>query len=188
MALKVTIATAGEMRHLWKLNHDVYCEELSQHVTDPSGERIDRLHGNATYFIARIESDVVGMLSVTPPGAGAISTLKRMGWLPEVHEHLDSTTEVRLLAVAKTHRGRGIYDHLIFALMQFCAEQQIHRIIISAVVQQVKLYELMGFQAIAPPVSENRCTLQPMLLLRADFETSRYRQKTLARMERRAHL
>jgi GNAT superfamily N-acetyltransferase len=183
--IDVQVATDRDMEDLWKLNHEVYCRELGQHRLETSGRRIDKMYSTAIYFAARADGIFAGMLSATPPGSGSISTLKRIPHENGVHREALLTTEVRLLAVARKFRGRGVYDHLIFALMKYCSENSIHRILISAVERQVRLYELMGFTTISGVVEENGCRLQPMLLLRSSFEKSPYRLRVLARMEGR---
>lgn len=183
MMIEVRVANADEFEELWRLNHEIYCRELGQHSLDSSGLRVDKLHNQAVYFVAYVNGELAGMLSITPPGVAGISTLTRIPYDEELHGAAANTAEVRLLGVRLNFRGEGVYGKLIYSLMQYCAVHSIHRILISAVERQVRLYALMGFKPIAKPVVENNCVLQPMLLLRADFEASTYRLKTLARMD-----
>ncbi len=163
-----------------RLNHDIYCAELGQHRTNPERVKVDRLHGSNVYFVAYDRDRLIGMVSITRPGAATISTLQR---LPPDHELRDRTgdaAEVRLLAVRPEYRGRGVYDRIVLALMRYCNQEGIHRILISAIRNNVRLYAAMGFRTVGEPVQEGAAVYQPMQLTRADFEESKYRRRTLA--------
>jgi len=123
---------------------------------------------------------LIGMVSVTRPGAATISTLQRLPPDHELRARTGDAAEVRLLAVRPEYRGRGVYDRIVLALMRYCNQEGIHRILISAIRNNVRLYAAMGFRPVGEPVQEGAAVYQPMQLTRADFEESKYRRRTLA--------
>lgn len=186
MNVVVGVAEGTDLQALWRLNHQVYCVELGQHPIHPSGMRVDRMHQTAAVYVsAKVDGELVGMLSVTPPGGGKLSTIGRIPEGDSSRLDLHDAAEVRLLAVRSDYRALGIYDHLMLFLMKYCAEHHIDRVVISAIGRQERLYALMGFKSISAPIREGDCMIQPMLLLRSDFDASAYRTRKLASMELR---
>lgn len=145
--------------------------------------KVDLLHGTNVYFVAYDGELLIGMVAVTKPGTAMISTLQRLPPDHEVRAGTDDIAEVRLLAVRPEYRGRGVYDRIVLALMRYCNQEGIHRILISAIQNNVRLYAAMGFQPVGDPVQEGQAVYQPMQLTRAHFEESKYRRRTLARLD-----
>lgn len=184
MKCTVEVASPEDMISVWALNHRVYCEELGQHALDPSGSKVDRMHSVGVFFVAKVDGSVVGMLSITPPGAGGVSTLGRIS-SSMLRNSLHGVAEIRLLAVERQYRAKGIYDALMLAVMGYCSLNKIDRVVISAIGRQYRLYTLMGFKVLCGPIKEGGCEIRPMLLTRSDFEASVYRKGRLASMERK---
>lgn len=184
MKCTVELAAQDDMPFVWSLNHRVYCEELGQHAPDPSGMRVDRMHADGVFFVAKLNGYVVGMLSITPPGVGGVSTLARIS-SPSVVNSLHGVAEIRLLAVEREFRAKGVYDEIMLAVMNYCSQNKIDRVVISAIGKQYRLYALMGFKVLSDPIQEAGCEIRPMLLTRSDFEESVYRRGRLASMERK---
>ncbi len=180
MHLTVRQGNEQDWSAIARLNHDIYCSELGQHRTNPERVKTDRLHGSNVYFVAYDGDLLIGMVSVTKPGAATISTLQRLPPDHELHACTGDAAEVRLLAVRPEYRGRGVYDRIVLALMRYCNQEGIHRILISAIRNNVRLYAAMGFRPVGEPVQEGAAVYQPMQLTRADFEDSKYRRRTLA--------
>lgn len=181
MKIEVSIAESSDMEYIWKLNHEIYCEELKQHATSGSRRRVDSKHKDGVFFVARVDQKIVGMISLTPKGH-QFSTLKRVPPGLIIDCDVREMAEIRLLAIMANYRGRGVYDHLIFAVMKYCSTHRIDSVVISAIGKQERLYSMMGFINICKPVSEGSCSIQPMILTRDLFENSSYRRKRLVRI------
>ncbi|MDR6094834.1 GNAT family N-acetyltransferase [Stenotrophomonas sp. SORGH_AS_0321] len=169
------------MDDIWRLNHEIYCEELNQHATASSKRRVDSKHKEGVFFVAKVDQEIVGMISLTPKGH-QLSTMKRIPAGLIIDRGAHEMVEVRLLAIHANYRGRGIYDHLILAVMEYCRDHRVDSVIISAIGKQDRLYSMMGFVNICEPVIEGSCRIQPMILARDRFEESWYRRKRLSRI------
>ena len=178
MKATIRIATEQDWKAIAHLIHDTYALELGQYTPNEPGKITDRLHDTNVYIVAYLADELVGMLSMTEPSTAPFSTLKRLPSVPEnIAEHLDRTTEIRLLAVKPAYRGSGVFDQLMKAAIMRCYQQGIERVLISAIENRVTLYEFIGFQVIGEPVREGTAVYIPMMNTRQSLEASPYIQK-----------
>ena len=178
MNVIVRVADERDWEAIACLNHDTYAMELGQHAVREDGRKTDRLHETNVYIVAYVGDELAGMLSMTLPSCAEFSTLKRVKQLSsELQENLQRCIEVRLLAVKPQYRGTAVFHRLVLAITNYCREQGYVYMLISAISNRIRLYELMGFQAIAEPVQEGTAVYVPMSLTRADFDASPYYQK-----------
>jgi hypothetical protein len=87
------------------LRHQVYAEELHQHPTTHDRMLSDSLDAFNAYIVAKIDGQLVGFVSITPPGFGRYSIDKYLA-----RENVDLSFdeglyEMRILTVARPHRG-----------------------------------------------------------------------------------
>ncbi len=178
--MKPTIRIANEQdwEAIAALIHDTYALELGQYAANETGSITDRLHDTNLYIVAYVQDELAGMLSITRPATAPFSTLKRLPFVPEgVKDNLQTTGEIRLLAVKPTFRGQGLFSHLMSAAISICYQHGVDRVLISAIENRVALYEFMGFQTIGAPVVEGTAVYVPMLITRQSLEASPFMQK-----------
>jgi predicted GNAT family N-acyltransferase len=174
----IRIANEQDWEAIAQLNHDTFALELGQHEANEAGRKMDRLHDTNVYIVATIQDELAGMLSITLPSTAPFSTLKRVPFVSEdIRNNLHQTAEIRLLAVKPTHRGKGVFSHLMVAAIQTCYQHNIDRVLISAIENRVSMYEYMGFRAIGEPVVEGTAVYLPMMNTRQSLESSAYVQK-----------
>ena len=174
----IRIADERDWDAIAQLNHNTYALELGQYESNDNGRKTDRLHETNVYFVAYVGEELAGMLSITLPSKAEFSTLKRLDSVSEdIRVNLPKTAEIRLLAIKPLHRGKGIYNCLMGAVIRYIYTNDIERILISAIQNRVSLYAFMGFKAIGEPVEEGTAVYLPMLITRQSFETSSFRQK-----------
>src|SRR6266516_3447495 len=118
---KVTIAlaTEKERRIIYQARHNIYARELAQHPENARGQLSDPLDAFNVYLTATVGNELVGFISVTPPGRGAYSIDKYVprDQLPFPFD--DTLYEVRLLTVRKPHRGRQLAVLLMYAAFRW---------------------------------------------------------------------
>jgi len=117
--LSLTLAAAGDREEIYRIRHLVFASELGQHAENPSRRLHDALDGFNAYIIARVAGEMVGFVSITPPGGGGYSIDKyfaRKG-LPFLFD--DKLYEVRLLTVLDSHRHRDLSLLLIYAAFRW---------------------------------------------------------------------
>jgi hypothetical protein len=78
---RVTIApaTPEDRTSIYRLRHDVYADELGQHIAEPSAMLSDALDESNTYITAKIRGQLAGFISITPPSLGRYSIEKYLG-------------------------------------------------------------------------------------------------------------
>jgi histidinol-phosphate/aromatic aminotransferase/cobyric acid decarboxylase-like protein len=131
---------------IYRLRHEVYATELGQHAENPQGILSDALDDFNHYLVACAESEIVGVVSITPPGHDRYSIDK---YLPReelpipVDRYLH---EVRLLTVAKPYRSGPVTPLLMHAALRWIDERGGGRFIVAIGRREVlSLYEKAGF-------------------------------------------
>ena len=175
----IRIATEQDWDAISQLIHNTYALELGQYAANQSERITDRFHPTNLYIVAYVQDELVGMLSMTLPSTAPFSTLKRLPFVSEdIKAHLHKTAEIRLLAIKPEFRRQGIFNYLMGAAIISCYQQEIERVLISAIEDRVALYQFMGFQTIGAPVIEGTAVYVPMIITRQTLEDSPYMQKT----------
>src|SRR5947207_13090547 len=97
--VKIALATEHQRRMIYQVRHDIYAAELAQHPRNNRGRLSDPLDAFNVYLTATVGDELVGFISVTPPGRGAYSIDKyvQRDQLPFLFD--DTLYEVRLLTV-----------------------------------------------------------------------------------------
>lgn len=174
MSYEIRLSNSSDKKKLSEMIHEIYAKELGQYAVNSENSIIDKYDSNNNYIVAYDGENLVGMVSITRPSTGKISTLSRVPSHHEIHRFTNDIAEVRLLSIKKEYRSKGLYKNIIFKIMQFCDLYNIDRILISAIENKADMYKLMGFMPISKPVIENKCVYIPMQLHRSDFCNSSY--------------
>ena len=76
--ITITLAMAAEqdMDAIFRMRHDVYATELGQHAENDNGRLTDSLDAFNTYIVAKVDGEVSGFISVTPPDGASYSVDK----------------------------------------------------------------------------------------------------------------
>ncbi len=156
-----TADTAEEIEQIHRLNHEVFAEEVGQHRQTPERRLIDKFHQRNRYFIATKGSLVVGMISVHDgPDFSVESRLKDVSVLRAMRAPL----EVRLLAIRPEFRKPSILLGLLWQVWKYAAEHQYSDLVISGIVERVRMYQKLGFAALGEAVPCGKASFVPMRL------------------------
>jgi aspartate aminotransferase-like enzyme len=153
--------TAAEFAQIHKLNHRIFCEEISQHSTTPDGLLIDRFHQRNRYFIAKLEEQLVGMVSVHEGPEFSISS--RLAD-PALLKQLASPIEVRLLAVLPEYRNRTVIAGLLHQVGHYAQRFGYSDLLISGISDRLSIYRKLGFEPMGSAVQQGAATFVPMRL------------------------
>jgi len=117
--VRIATATAEDREIIYRFRHEVYAREILQHPANLEGRLRDSLDDFNAYIVATVAGQIVGFISITPPGQPAYSIDKylRREQLPFSFD--DQLYEVRLLTVTKSHRGREIATLLMYAALRW---------------------------------------------------------------------
>jgi histidinol-phosphate/aromatic aminotransferase/cobyric acid decarboxylase-like protein len=107
---------------IYAARHEVYAIELNQHHTNSEGLLRDALDERNEYIVAMQGCDLLGFVSITPPG-GTYSVDKYFtrDLIPVTFDQ--SLFEIRLLTVLSAHRGRVIAPLLMYCALRYVESQ-----------------------------------------------------------------
>ena len=177
-SLNFKIATEPEeFEQVHRLNYLTFVEEIPQHERNSEGRLVDKFHTENTYFIALDAGQVVGMICARDrrPFSLDIKLENLDSYLPP---HT-SICELRLLAVAKTHRRPHVFRGLMRAVASYCEQKGYDLVIGSGTTRQAKLYRHLGFTPFGPLVGNGNTLFQPMSVTSEAFKNWKTTTKLL---------
>jgi len=116
---EVSLATLEDRNQIYHLRHKVYAEELMQHFPNNACIIQDQLDEFNVYFVAKINSEIVGFISVTPPDKNVYSIDKYFSRKEIPFEIDENTFEIRLLTVLKSYRGKPFAAALMWTAFRW---------------------------------------------------------------------
>ena len=121
--LTVRLATEADRETIYRLRHEVYARELGQHATNVAGRLTDSLDAFNTYMVITADNEIVGFVSVTPPGGPSYSLDKyfKRDQLPFAVDA--GLYEIRLLTVLPTARRKLLALALMWAAFRWAEAQ-----------------------------------------------------------------
>jgi histidinol-phosphate/aromatic aminotransferase/cobyric acid decarboxylase-like protein len=145
LRLTLRMAVAADRPAIYRLRHEVYASELGQHPENPERMLSDGLDAFNHYIVALSDDEIIGFLSITPPGHDRYSVDKYVsrGELPVPVD--DGLYEVRLLTVAKTHRTSRATLLLMHAALRWIDERGGRHVVAIGRREVLGLYEKVGF-------------------------------------------
>ncbi len=154
--------TDDEFEKIYRLNHETYANELGQEQVTEDGRLLDKLQDRCDYIIAKKEDKIVGMTAITRPGNvfSIESSLEDPSIVARVRK---DACEFRRVAIIPEYRHQGLYVLLMESLAQYCIKNTISYVFGSAHVDNVRLYEKVGFFSFDKQFSKGRATYQPMV-------------------------
>jgi histidinol-phosphate/aromatic aminotransferase/cobyric acid decarboxylase-like protein/predicted GNAT family N-acyltransferase len=118
-SLQVALATPEERESLYRLRHEVYAQEIGQHLPNEQGRLTDALDEVNDYLVVRSKGAVAGFISITPPSAGSYSIDKYFSRASLPFPVDEGLFEVRLLTVSKPQRGSRVAALLMVAAFRW---------------------------------------------------------------------
>lgn len=168
--ITLRMAAASDRPAIYRLRHEVYAAELGQHRQNSEGMLSDALDEFNHYLLACAEGQILGFVSLTPPGHGRYSVDKYVprDELPVPVD--DGLYEVRLLTVAKPYRSGPVTALLMHAALRWIDEHGGRSIIAIGRREVLGLYEKAGFVASGRSIASGKVTYE---LMSTDIERAR---------------
>jgi GNAT superfamily N-acetyltransferase len=120
--VRITVGRPEDRSKIFRIRHDVYAVELRQHQSTQERMLHDTLDEFNEYITANVDGQLVGFVSITPPGFGKYSIDK---YIPRdvlpFHLHND-LYELRILTVAKEYRRSRLAAVLMYAVFRWVEE------------------------------------------------------------------
>src|SRR5262245_54445744 len=167
--LRFKIASSeAEFEQVFQLNYRTFVEEIPQHPPNPEKRLVDRFHHQNTYLIGLEGEKLIGMMAVRDQRPFSLD--EKLGNVDPFLPRGRRICEIRLLAVAPTHRNGIMFQGLLKLLLDHGRCQHYNLAIISGTVRQQKLYKHLGFVPFGPLVGTKEAQFQPMYLTLEEFE------------------
>jgi histidinol-phosphate/aromatic aminotransferase/cobyric acid decarboxylase-like protein len=148
--LTVRLAVDEDRETIYRQRHAVYACELGQHVPNAAGRLTDALDAHNLYVVALLEGELVGFVSITPPGAGRYSVDKYFERSALPFPFDAGLYEVRLLTVTPRCRGGQLGGEiaglLIYAAYRWVEAQGGTRVVAIGRREVVGLYKRVGLR------------------------------------------
>ncbi len=168
--LTIRMAGTADRPAIYRLRHTVYASELGQHPENAEGQLRDRLDEFNVYILVCAEDEIVGLVSITPPGHGMYSVDKYVSRdeLPVPVD--DRLYEVRLLTVARAYRSGPATAFLMHAALRWIDEHGGRSIVAIGRREVLGLYEKAGFVPAGRSIRSGQVTYE---LMSTDVERAR---------------
>lgn len=156
--IEISLATSVDRNKIYQLRHEVYASELMQHPPNEAMMLQDKLDHFNVYIIAKINSEIAGFISVTPPDNNDYSidkyfTRKEMPFAVDA-----STFEMRILTVLKTYRGKPVAVALMWAAFRFIQSLGGVNIMSIGRSEVLEMYLKLGFKVTNKEVKVGKVT------------------------------
>jgi histidinol-phosphate/aromatic aminotransferase/cobyric acid decarboxylase-like protein/N-acyl-L-homoserine lactone synthetase len=184
--LNLRMAGAVDREEIFRLRHAIYAGELGQHQENQAGRLTDALDAHNTYLVAGAGSRIAGFVSITPPTAPSFSLDKYFARTDLPFAIDGQTYEVRLLTVARPHRGSELAALLMYAALRWVEAQGGDQLVGIGRSEVMELYERSGMQPAGRTIRSGRVTYELMQARVADLRRRCERfSGLLARLEER---
>ena len=161
MAVHVKIADRqDEFDRIFRLNYETFVEEIPQHARNPERMLVDKYHAENLYLICLEDDELMGMVALRDRRPFSLDAK-----LPNLDAFLPKgarALEIRLLAVKPHKRHSLVFGLLMKALLARCMEMDYDVGLISGRIENIPLYEKVGFRPFGPRVGGPGAWYQPM--------------------------
>ncbi|WP_058187885.1 pyridoxal phosphate-dependent aminotransferase [Terracidiphilus gabretensis] len=116
--LTIALSSPKDRKQIYSARHEVYALELHQHQASEERLLRDALDERNEYIVVKQRDELLGFVSVTPPGASySVDKYFNRSDIPVSFDQ--SLYEIRLLTVLPAHRGRIIAPLLMYGALRY---------------------------------------------------------------------
>jgi len=177
--ITMSLASGLDREEIYRIPHAVYARELGQHTVNGVERLSDQLDGWNSYLVAKIRGEIVGFISVTPPGRPAYSIDKYVARELLPFAFNAALYEARLLTVLKAHRRREFAFLLMYAALRGVEAHGGERIVAIGRREILDLYLRVGLEPVGIAIHSGAVTYD---LLQATIVALRERLPDFSRM------
>jgi histidinol-phosphate/aromatic aminotransferase/cobyric acid decarboxylase-like protein/GNAT superfamily N-acetyltransferase len=180
--LVLSLATETDRETIYRLRHDVYAQELAQHIANPAAQLKDALDEWNTYLVAKRGGEIAGFISITPPVCRGETDRSTPHYSIDKYLAREALPfsfdqrlyEVRLLTVVKPQRGREVATLLMYAAFRWVEAHGGTRIVAIGRREVVDMYLRTGLEPVGISIQAGAVTYD---VLQATTEALRDRMK-----------
>lgn len=170
------IATPEDRDEIYRIRHDVYAEELGQHIPNSAGILTDSLDRFNQYIVIREIDKIVAFISITPPTASSFSIDKYFSRNEIPIRFHDRLYELRLLTVVGPCRNSTVFPMLIAATFSYLRDRGATEVVAIGRREILGMYEKIGFERLGFVANSGKVTYE---LMRIDEQGFRKRSQSL---------
>lgn len=160
--VRIALAKQSDRPSIYRMRHDVYANELGQHVVQQDAMLSDALDESNTYIVATMFGRLAGFISITPPELGRYSIEKYVDRKELPVQFDDRTYEVRILTVSTSHRYSRLAWYLMYAAFRWIDERNGEQIIAMGRTDVLSIYESFGAQLLGRQIVSGSVTFELM--------------------------
>jgi hypothetical protein len=156
--LVVRLAIREEREAIYRLRHDVFARELGQYAPRPDGRLTDGLDAFNHYLVVFDGKEIVGFISITPPGHQQYSIDKylRRDQLPFLVDN--QLYEVRILTIPQKSRQWILALTLMYASFRWVESHGGTRIMAMGRHEVLSMYHRVGLRNAGPTLQAGAVT------------------------------
>ncbi len=157
---EIKYATQEEFDKIHKFNHEIFAEEIPQHEQRENNLLVDSFHELNTYIVAKLKNEIVGMVCYN--AVRPFSLDKKLDNLDAYLPTHNNLVEVRLFAVRKDMRKKGVALAMLMVLIPDLISKGYDLGVISGTTREIELYKNIGAEPFGPLVGSPEVPYQPM--------------------------
>jgi histidinol-phosphate/aromatic aminotransferase/cobyric acid decarboxylase-like protein/GNAT superfamily N-acetyltransferase len=158
--ITISIASEADRNKIYQLRHQVYGTELMQHSENELKLLRDRLDDFNTYICAKINTETVGFISITPPEKDSYSIDKYLNRKDFPFKVNDSLYEMRILTVLPDHRGKPIALILMWSAFRWIQSNGGSNIMAIGRTEVLNMYLKLGFNEMGKTIKSGKVTFE----------------------------
>ena len=158
--LSITDASQQDRECIYRLRHEVYAAELHQHSLNTAQQLTDDLDSFNVYITAKLNGQVVGFISITPPDGQRYSIDKYFTRDSMPFDFNQGLYEVRLLTVMSPSRGSLMASLLMYAAFRWIEEKGGTRIVAIGRQEILDLYLKVGLKPLGRKAQSGAVTYE----------------------------
>ncbi|MEO6917367.1 MAG: GNAT family N-acetyltransferase, partial [Chitinophagaceae bacterium] len=163
-------ATARDRHEIYAIRHQIYAAELGQHIQNSIHELKDAVDEYNHYIVARVNKEMAGFISITPPGSPKFSVDKYFDRSNVPFSFDDDLYEIRLLTVQKTNRNSHTAFALMYAAFRWVQSHGGKNIVAICRQDLIKMYVKAGMKLLEHRASSGKMIYQLAVTSTADLE------------------
>jgi histidinol-phosphate/aromatic aminotransferase/cobyric acid decarboxylase-like protein/GNAT superfamily N-acetyltransferase len=156
----ISIASKTDRDKIYKIRHEVYGTELMQHPENKSKIFRDKLDDFNTYICAKINKEIVGFISITPPEKDTYSIDKYLNRKDLPFDVNDSLYEMRILTVLPAYRGKAVALILMWSAFRWIESNGGSNIMAIGRTEVLSIYLKLGFKAMNKTIKVGQVTFE----------------------------
>lgn len=159
---RISMAESADRSAIYAMRHEVYARELGQYAVNERETLSDALDDFNEYVVAHAGEELVGFISITPPGHGRYSIDKYVRRDELALAFDDGLYELRVLTVARKHRNSRLAATLMYAAGRWVEEQGGRHIVAMGRTEIVSIYLKHGLRTMNRQVQCGAVTFELM--------------------------